>query len=77
MLESKYTANASEGVNNEPNPCSANFNEYIREENFKKNMRNLTTKQKSEICKLVDTYKSIFAKDKRDVGTVREYEYDG
>lgn len=37
-------------------------------------MGKLTTQQQSEIYELIDTYKAIFAKDKYDIGTVREYE---
>lgn len=59
---------------NETNPCSINFNEHIKEEDFKISMSNLNTQQKLEIYNLIDTYKSIFAKDKYDIGMVREYE---
>lgn len=51
-----------------------NFNEHIKEENFKIKIDHLTYQQKSEINKLIDKYKSVFAKDKYDVGTVKEYE---
>lgn len=56
------------------NPCLVNFNEHIKEENFILNMENLNKEQKAEINKLIDTYKSIFAKDKYDIGTVKDYE---
>lgn len=51
-----------------------NFNEHIKEEDFKIKIDHLTENQKSEINKLVEEYKSIFAKDKYDVGTVQQYE---
>lgn len=51
-----------------------NFNEHTQEEDFKINMGNLNTQQKTEIYKLINSYKSIFAKDKYDIGTVKEYE---
>lgn len=53
---------------------SINFNEHIKEEEFRMNMNNLNTQQKSEINRLIDKYKSSFAKDKYDIGTVRDYE---
>lgn len=37
-------------------------------------MSNLNIKQNSEIYKLIDTYKSIFANDKYDIGTADKYE---
>lgn len=51
-----------------------NFNEHVKKEDFKIEMRNLNPQQKSEIYRLIDKYESIFAKDKYDIGTVREYE---
>lgn len=66
--------NISKEVENKRNPCSINFNEHIKEEDFKVNMNNLNTQQKTEIYQLIDSYKSIFAKDKYDIGTVKEYE---
>lgn len=66
--------NTSKEVKNEINSRSINFNEHINEEEFKIRMKNLNTQQQSEIYKLIDTYKSTFAKDKYDIGTIREYE---
>lgn len=56
------------------NNSSINFNEHIKEEDFQMSMGNLNIEQKSEICRLINNYKTIFAKDKYDIGTVREYE---
>lgn len=65
--------NPNEETNN-TRPCSINFNEHVKESDFKINMGNLDTQQKTEINQLIDKYNSIFARDKYDVGTVREYE---
>lgn len=51
-----------------------NFNEHIDENNFKSSVDHLSDKQKSEINYITEKYKSVFAKDKYDIGTVREYE---
>lgn len=51
-----------------------NFNEHVEEENFEIKIDHLTENQKSEIDRLIDNYKSVFAKDKYDVGTVKGYE---
>lgn len=59
---------------NKEDPCSVNFNEHIKKEDFKIGVDNLDEQQKSEIYKLVESYKSIFAKDKYDIGTVNKYE---
>lgn len=59
--------------NNQEN-YTINFNEHIKENDFQMNIDHLTKNQKSEINKLIDKYKSVFAKDKYDIGTVKEYE---
>lgn len=64
----------SKEVKYEKNNSSINFNEHIKEEDFQLSMGNLNIEQKSEIYGLIDTYKAIFAKDKYDIATVREYE---
>ncbi|CAB3246929.1 unnamed protein product [Arctia plantaginis] len=64
----------SKEENSRKKQCSINFNEHIQEEDFKINMGNLNTQQKTEIYNLINAYKSIFAKDKYDIGTVKEYE---
>lgn len=64
----------SKEVKYEKNNSSINFNEHIKEEDFQLSMGNLNIEQKSEIYGLIDTYKAIFAKDKYDIGTVRDYE---
>lgn len=61
-------------VKYEINSSSINYNEHIKEEDFQISMGNLNIQQKAEITKLIDTYKTIFAKDKYDIGTVKEYE---
>ncbi|KPJ14174.1 Retrotransposable element Tf2 155 kDa protein type 1 [Papilio machaon] len=61
-------------MKNDIKTCSINFNEHIKEEEFRVHMSNLNTEQQSEIYKLINSYKSIFAKDKYDIGTVKEYE---
>lgn len=51
-----------------------NFNEHIKEEDFKIKVDHLDENKRNEINKLIQQYKSVFAKDKYDVGTVRGYE---
>lgn len=43
-----------------------NFNEHIKEEDFKIKMDHLNNQQKNEINKLIDEYRSVFARDKYD-----------
>ena len=50
-----------------------NFNEHI-EENFEISINHLDIQERSKIDEILDKYKSIFAKDKYDVGTVKDYE---
>lgn len=51
-----------------------NFNENIETKNFKIEINHLDNSQKAKVDKLIDEYKSVFAKDKYDVGTVSDYE---
>lgn len=51
-----------------------NFNEYVIEENFKIKVDHLNSHQRSEIEKLIENNKTVFAKNKYDIGTVNEYE---
>lgn len=66
---------ADDIIKNESVPnYSVNFNEHVKLEDFQVNMNNLNQNQKYEIEKLIEKYKTIFAKDKYDIGTVRDYE---
>jgi len=51
-----------------------NFNEHVKEENFIVNVSHLTYNQKTKINEIIEKYKSAFAKDKYDVGSVDKYE---
>ncbi|KAI4475355.1 hypothetical protein M0804_014351 [Polistes exclamans] len=51
-----------------------NFNEHIQEKDFKVELNHLRGEENYKIEKLIDKYKMIFAKDKYDVGTVKNYE---
>lgn len=51
-----------------------NFNEHINANEFEVLINHLDSYKQSEIDKLIDKYKSVFAKNKYDVGTVRDYE---
>jgi hypothetical protein len=51
-----------------------NFNEHIKEKYFKIDLNHLDDKKKIKIEQLIEEYKAIFAKDKYDIGTVRDYE---
>lgn len=51
-----------------------NFNEHINEKDFKIDLNHLDDKKKIKIEQLIEEYKAIFAKDKYDVGTIRDYE---
>lgn len=56
------------------NKCEINFNEHIHSDRFEMLVNHLDLCQQSEIDKLIEKYKSVFAKDKYDIGTVRDYE---
>lgn len=56
------------------NPCKVNFNEHVEEACFEITVNHLDFQQQSEIDRLISKYNSIFAKDKYDIGTVKDYE---
>lgn len=51
-----------------------NFNEHVRLQDFNIEVNHLHLIQKKQIDLLIEKYKHIFAKDKYDVGTVKDYE---
>ena len=51
-----------------------NFNEHIDENEFEIKIDHLDRYKKAEIEKKLCKYKTVFAKDKYDVSTVKEYE---
>lgn len=53
---------------------SINFNEHIKIEEFKIKIDHLEDKKKQEIEKLIKEHKTVFARDKYDIGTVTGYE---
>lgn len=70
-----YTGSEVQGNNNKTNEeYKINFNEHLKIENFNVSVNHLNIKEQSEIDNLICKYKSLFAKDKYDIGTVKGYE---
>jgi len=61
-------------TNKDTTKQSINFNEHVDKNNFEIKIDHLDQPEKTEIHKLLEKHKSIFAKDKFDIGTVNEYE---
>ncbi|CAG4958446.1 unnamed protein product [Colias eurytheme] len=59
---------------NHKNKCEINFNEHINFSEFEISVNHLDLCKQTEIDKIIEKYKSVFAKDKYDIGTVRDYE---
>ena len=53
---------------------SVNFNKQIEENELKIKINHLDINKKKKIERLIEEYKKVFAKDKYDIGTVKEYE---
>lgn len=68
-----YSEVLKKGINH-LEKCEINFNEHVNSEKFDISVNHLDLYQKSEIDKIIDKYKQVFAKDKYDIGTVRGYE---
>lgn len=56
------------------NKYQINFNEHVKESTFNVLTNHLKHDEEEKIMKLIDKYKNIFAKDKYDIGTVKDYE---
>lgn len=54
--------------------AKVNFNEHVKKEDLKIDLKHLDNKQKSKVEELIEKYKTIFAKDKYDIGYVSDYE---
>lgn len=61
-------------TNNTTKTFTINFNEHIETEEFVSMTDHLDIEKKNEIEKIIKEYKTIFAKDKYDIGSVRNYE---
>lgn len=59
----------SEAIN-----CSVNLNEHMGTDEFQTKIEHLDRDKKIKIERLINNNKSVFAKDKYDIGTVNEYE---
>ena len=59
---------------NSDNEICINWNEFIPIEDFEVKTEHLEEEKKKQIFDLIDKYDSIFAKNKFDVGVVKEYE---
>lgn len=51
-----------------------NFNKYLNTDKFEIKVNHLDMYEQSKIEKLLNKYKSVFARDKYDIGTVKDYE---
>ncbi|KAK2576958.1 hypothetical protein KPH14_000876, partial [Odynerus spinipes] len=61
-------------IKNETINSLVNFNEHVETDEFQTKIEHLDRDKKIKIEQLIDHNKSVFAKDKYDVGTVKEYE---
>lgn len=61
-------------IEDEAKNCSVNFNEHVETDEFHTKIEHLDRDKKIKIERLIDDNKSVFAKDKYDIGTVNEYE---
>lgn len=58
----------------ETEEIKVNFNEHVSKNDFIANLHHLDNIKKARIHKLIENHKTVFAKDKYDVGTVTDYE---
>lgn len=56
------------------NKYQINFNEHFEVNTFNVLTNHLNKNEESQIMDLIEQYKNIFAKDKYDIGTVKDYE---
>ncbi|KAK7871567.1 hypothetical protein R5R35_010364 [Gryllus longicercus] len=82
-LREKFQNNGQERKTNNTNSkylddaekeYKVNFNEHVNTDEFEIIVNHLDVDKQFEIDKLIEKYKSVFAKDKYDIGTVKNYE---
>ncbi|XP_069362102.1 putative autophagy-related protein 11 [Maniola hyperantus] len=80
-IEQKKTTNkidmmSKDNTNEDKNikAYAINFNEHIETQEFVSMTDHLDNEKKIEIEKIIKEYKTIFAKDKYDIGSVKDYE---
>lgn len=69
-----YSEVVKDGGIKQMNKYEVNFNEHINANEFKISINHLDLDKQSEIDNLIEKYKRVFATDKYDIGTVKEYE---
>lgn len=71
IQDRQYYTDENKLINNK---SEINFNEHVEIEKFNISVNHLDIQQQSKIDELIFKYKSLFAKDKYDVGSVKGYE---
>lgn len=74
IITKRDAENGNIESNNTLKDYTINFNEHVKEGDFEIKIDHLNQYQKSEINMLISRYKSVFAKNKYDIGTVNGYE---
>lgn len=73
-LEISQKENGNIKEKNIRNKYSINFNEHVDVSDFKISVNHLDYQKKTEIDRVIERYSAIFAKDRYDIGTVKDYE---
>lgn len=60
--------------NKKNNIRKVNFNQYVNTDDFEISNNLLDSNQRLKTDTLIEKYKTVFAKDKYDIGTVTDYE---
>lgn len=72
-IETEINNTNDENDNNKIKQYSVNFNKHIKENEFKIKLDHLDDTRRSKIERLIGDYKTVFAKDKYNIGTIRDY----
>lgn len=72
-IENLESSNNNNENNIKNNIIKINWNELLPIQDFEAKTNHLDKKEKREIYKLINTYDSLFAKNRFDIGTVSEY----
>lgn len=73
-IKTEINNTKEENDNSNIKQYAVNFNEHIKENEFKIELDHLDNTRRIKIERLIEDYKTVFAKDKYDIGTVRDYE---
>ena len=74
LIAERKKMNAELAEREDNDECAVNFNEYVNVQEFQANLDHLDAEKKAKVNDLIARYEDIFARNKFDVGRVKNHE---